>query len=109
MRQAYLAGKYTGTPEETLANVLRAVEAAPRVIVAGFLPIIPHTMGPHRNQTWEGAMERCRELIRGLEPSRDVVVLLPGWEESRGAREERILAAFHGIETIRLEDFPPFA
>jgi hypothetical protein len=100
MNQAYIAGRYTGTPEEVQQHILLALKGAARASGHGYLPIIPHTMGPHRGQTWDGAMDRCRELIRGLDPARDIVVALPNWMDSRGAREEVLLAEFLGIRVV---------
>jgi hypothetical protein len=105
VRQAYIAGRYSGTPEEIHAHVLLAVEAAPRVMAAGWLPIIPHVMGPHRDTTWTAAMDRCRYLIRCLDPARgDILVALPNWRDSPGAREEVILAGSLGIRVVPLAD-----
>lgn len=104
MKQAYIAGRYSGTAEEIHAHVLLAVEAAPRVLAAGFLPVIPHTMGPHRGTDWETAMNRCRYLIRCLDPAQDILVALPNWRDSVGAREEVILADSLGIRVVPLGD-----
>lgn len=92
MRQAYLAGPYTHpTDEGARAHIRSALGYAHALVAAGWFPIVPHCMGPHRT-TWEDAMARCRYLIRGLDPKRDVLVALPGWMDSRGAREEVSLA-----------------
>lgn len=101
MVQAYIAGPYTGAVSE---HVWTALRAAQRVMEArGWLPIVPHVMGPH-GATWDAAMERCRESIRGLDPACDCLVLLPGWEDSRGAREERELAMSLGLKVYQLAE-----
>ena len=102
--QGYICGKYSGTPEQIHGHILAAVEAAPRVLAAGFAPIIPHTMFDHRRTDWETAMIRCRDLIRGLDPARDILVALPNWTESRGAREEVGLALELRIPVVHLAD-----
>ena len=104
MNQAYIAGRYTGTPEEVRAHILLAMQAGAYTLAAGWLPILPHTMGPHRGTTWDQAMDRCRELIRGLDPARDILVALPNWAESRGAREEVGLAMSLGIRVVQLAE-----
>lgn len=92
MRQCYVAGPYTHpTDEGTRAHIRSALGYAHALVASGWHPIVPHAMGPHR-LSWEEAMLRCRMLIRGLDPKRDVLVTLPGWTESRGAREEVALA-----------------
>jgi hypothetical protein len=49
-------------------------------------------------------MERCRRLVGDLDPHRDILVTLPDWEESPGAREEVALALGLRIPVLRLED-----
>lgn len=39
---------------------------------------------PDKHTTWEGYMAICLDLLQMA----DVLVLLPGWEESRGAQRE---------------------
>jgi hypothetical protein len=102
MRQCYLAGKYTHpTDEGTRAHIRSALGYAHALAAAGWHPIVPHTMGPHRT-SWDEAMFRCRELIRGLDPKIDVLVALPGWTESRGAREEVALAVMKDIPVLTI-------
>ena len=104
MNQAFISGPYT---HETHAQILENVEAALiagiKVSAHGYAPIVPHTMGPHRI-SWSEAMVRCRDLIRGLDPAMDILVALPNWAESRGAREEVGLAMELGIRVVQLED-----
>lgn len=100
MRQCYVAGPYTHpTDEGTRAHIRSALGYAHALTQAGWLPIVPHTMGPHRI-TWDEAMARCRYLIKSLDPKRDVLVTLPGWTESRGAREEVSLATARDIPVL---------
>lgn len=107
MRQAYIAGPYTAnTPEGIHKNIGAALRLATMAAALGWEVILPHTMGPHREITWEDAMIRCRELVRGLDPARDCVVLVPGWDKSRGALEEVDLAEALGIPIFGLVDLP---
>lgn len=103
IRQAYIAGRYTGTPDEVQTHILVALRGAARAAIHGFLPIIPHTMGDHRETTWDQAMDRCRQIIRSLDPSRDILLALPNWQDSRGAREEVLLAEALGIKVVDFE------
>ena len=104
MIQAYVAGKYTAdNPEDIHRNVTTALEAGVKIAKArGWLPIVPHSMGSHR-ATWEAAMCRCRQTIREMHPG-DVVLLLPGWEQSKGAREERALAQVCDLKVMTLAE-----
>lgn len=106
--QAYVCGPYTNEdPARVLANVREALAAADEAAAHGWLPICPHSMGPHHGQTWEEAMDRCRYLIRSLKPGRDILVALPTWAESKGAREEVSLAMSLGVEVVQLHDLRP--
>lgn len=101
--QAYICGPYRGNPAQVHRNVTRALAVGAWAAAEGFFPIVPHTMGPHRGMTWEEAMERCRYLLTTLDPARDVLVTVPGWENSRGSREEVGLASVRGIPIIHLD------
>lgn len=104
--QVYIAGAYSHhTQIGVQANILAAVSAAKALLYRHYLlPILPHTMGPHHGISWEEAMVRCRGLICGLDRERDAVVMLPGWEQSKGATEERELAISLGIRVMNLEE-----
>lgn len=100
MRQAYVAGSYSHPTEDGIrANIRAALGHAHALTAAGWMPVVPHTMGLH-TATWAEAMERCRSLIRSLDPRRDVLVTLPGWMNSKGAREEVALAKAIGLPVL---------
>lgn len=102
MRQAYIAGPYTSPTEPgTLTNITAALDCAQILIRAKWFPIVPHVMGSHRLD-WETALVRCRDLIRGLDPKTDALVVLPNWEKSRGAREEVDLAKSLGLRVLQV-------
>lgn len=87
-----------------LDNIADALVAGRILARLGFAPIIPHTMGSHR-VTWAQAMVRCHELVAGLDPEQgDFLCVLPGWQTSRGAREERQLALDLGITVREFEE-----
>ena len=104
MRQAYIAGCYSGPDESIITqNIGCALLVASYVNVAGWFPIVPHTMGSHRT-TWNAAMDRCRGIIRGLDPAHDAIVLVDNWEKSKGAREEVDLAKSLGIPVLTVAE-----
>ena len=103
-RQAYLSGKYMDDNDHViLRNIALACEAGVLVAKAGLRPIIPHTSGDHR-VTWEKAMTRCDEIFQSLRPGHDLIVLLPGWEQSRESKVEKEWAERLGIEVVGLHD-----
>lgn len=83
----YIASKFRGaTPWDVEQNIRRAEEAALQVARAGHVPLCPHTMYRHFDKAlpdefWLAAtialLERC-----------DAILMLPGWESSRGACAE---------------------
>jgi len=104
IRQAYVCGSYSAPSESiTLAHVRAALGHAHTLASVGWSPIVPHVMGSHR-ATWDEAMVRCRDLIRGLDPACDVLVTLPGWECSRGAQEDVELAREIGIRVVTMRE-----
>jgi hypothetical protein len=104
IQQVYVAGSYTAdTRTRTLQNIMRALVAAVDLTKRGYHPIVPHTAGSH-HLGWEDAMDRCYRTIKGLSPTRDCLAMLPGWEQSRGARAERELALEIGIPIYDLAD-----
>lgn len=58
-----------------------------------------YVAGSYSSPTEEGT--RFRNIIRGLNPKTDALVALPGWQSSRGAREEVALAQGVPVLTVR--------
>lgn len=105
----YIAGPFTNDDKRTVAaNCNAANELARRIRHYGLTPFVPHTglaggrslcypdgavqtVAP--DLTWEEAMVDCRELLQRC----DAVLMVEGWERSRGATEERALAKERGI------------
>lgn len=102
MRQAYVAGPYTSaTLDGTRSHIRAALGHAHALVAAGYMPIVPHTMGLH-TASWEEAMCRCRSIIRSLDPKADALVALPGWMNSKGAQEEVALAKAIGLPVLTI-------
>lgn len=92
----YLAGPYRAdTPRGIVENIQRAEKVALELWAAGYPTICPHKNtalfdGGAPDEVWlSGDLEILRRC--------DVLVLLPGWHESSGSVEEKILAKSLGI------------
>ena len=106
----YLSGPMTGLPEYNYPAFHKAARALRAV---GYRVVNPAELHPHsRLRRWIAAMlamlnltpattlptwdEYMREALRGLLGC-EAIVLLPGWEHSRGARCEVSLATELGM------------
>ena len=111
MRLAYLAGPYRGaTPNDVRRNIAAAVavqDAMLDALAAGrsdLYPICPHAMTAHMDRGDDRIfLDGDIEIIRRLDPARDVVVLLPGWSGSAGTEEERECALARGVLVMAWE------
>lgn len=91
MMRAYLSGPMSGVPE---MNYPAFNAEASRLRALGF-----HVENPAENaeqSSWEAYMKAA--IVQML--SCEVVVMLPGWSESRGALIERELALRLGLKVI---------
>ena len=99
MKLAYISGPYrAATVHGILENIRRAEAVALRYWQTGYAVICPHKNtalmdGACYDHVWlEGDLEilsRC-----------DVVVMMPGWERSEGAKAERQRAIDLGLELV---------
>lgn len=96
MRVIYVAGPYRGPDAWAIeSNIRRAEALALEVWRLGAVALCPHCntrffQGAAPDAVW---LEGDLELLRRC----DAVILTPDWEDSRGARVERELAARLGL------------
>lgn len=87
----YIAGPMTGLPQfnhQSFAYAATVLRAQGRDVRK------PHEIdGGATDQTWEWYMRRALQMLLDC----DEIVLLPGWENSRGARIERQIAEALGM------------
>lgn len=88
-RKAYVSGPVSLggllSGDETRDNVQRFIEAGERLATLGYEPLLPTD---NTGESWRDFMRAgLRQLLAA-----DIVVMLPGWEKSVGARVERALA-----------------
>jgi hypothetical protein len=97
MKSIYLAGPMTGLPD---LNFPAFHAAAAKLRSAGHLVINPAEINSDQNANWADCMRA--DIPALLKCS--CIALLPGWENSKGARLERHIAAELGME-VRLVSF----
>lgn len=87
MSRVYVAGPMSGYPQH---NYPAFAYAATALRGQGRDVCSPHEIdgGSVGSQTWEWYMRRALQMLLAC----DEIVLLPGWEQSRGARFEREVA-----------------
>jgi hypothetical protein len=96
MKRIYIAGPMTGLPE---FNFPAFQEAAAALRARGF-----HVENPAENPTppcgsWLAYMRMAVAQVAKV----DAVALLPGWENSRGAKVEYTLATSLGLTVMPIE------
>lgn len=99
MKRVYVAGPMTGLPEFNFP----AFHAATATLRARGLDVInPAEFTPDLDNVpaWEDCMRRDIAALVTC----DSVVLLPGWEASRGATLEHLIATKLGMQVQLLED-----
>ena len=98
MKRWYIAGKMTGLPE---LNFPAFHAAAAQLRAAGFDIVNPAEINTDPAAEWAACM---RADIRELMTCHGIVIL-PGWETSRGAKLEREIALQVGMPVIPLAEF----
>lgn len=93
----YISGPMTGYPD---FNYPAFEAAAARLREAGFEVVSPHEVNPADGveHAWEWYLRR--DIVALMEC--DGVVVLPGWEKSKGARVETDLAGVLGMNVVEL-------
>ena len=85
MTRCYIAGPMSGLPE---MNFPAFAAAARDLRARGWDAVSPAEVNPDPGMTWHEAMKRDIPALLTCE----AVVVLPGWEKSRGAKVEVGLA-----------------
>lgn len=98
MKRPYIAGPVTGVPE---GNLPAFTHAEKTLRDAGFDPLNPRNNGAEGEATW---LDYMRMSLRQIADC-DGIVILPGWERSRGAAIEVELAQALGLPVLRLNEW----
>lgn len=97
-RNWYLSGPMSGLPE---LNFPMFNGEAERLRAAGYRVVNPAEINPDPCATWESYM---RADIKALMDC-DGLLLLPGWQASRGVKVERGLAETLGFQIMEVGEF----
>ena len=94
----YVAGPYSAPDRAGVeANILRATACGIELARIGCMPVVPHANTSHaayeQAQPYQFWIDGTMRLLRAC----DCVMLVPGWEESKGARGEKAEAERLGI------------
>jgi Domain of unknown function (DUF4406) len=94
---ALLCGPITGRePDEYTTNFALGEEWASN---NGYEPLNPVEQWPHQEMPRPVYMRSSMHNLLQV----DAIILLPGWQESRGARTEAIVADELGLKIVRLD------
>ena len=95
----YVSGPMTGIPE---FNYPAFADACIRLRAEGHTVISPHEVNPQDGSEHEWAWYMRRDLVALMDA--DAIVVLPGWEDSRGALLETHVATALGMPLYALSD-----
>jgi len=109
-RIIYVAGPYRANSEWELELNIRAAEnAAIALWKKGWAVICPHKNTAHfggilPHEAW---LAGDLTMLRRLNPHRDAIFLVPGWQRSEGSKGEREIAFLCGLTIYeRMDDVP---
>lgn len=95
--RVYISGPITGVPE--YESMVAFNEAENKLVSAGCEVVNPRSI-TRWGLSWETYMQIAQAILYSGEI--DVVVLLKGWEQSRGACIERVWAEAKGIQILEV-------
>ena len=96
-KKIYIAGKVTGLPQQEVVD--KFAKAQKVIEEMGFEVINPIVVVNDFNTPWNVAMKMCLTALFDCSG----IVMLPCWEDSKGARIEKELASSLGVELLYLE------
>lgn len=92
----YVAGPMTGLPDLNFPAFARATA---RLRAAGHTVVSPAEVNPDHSMPWAECMRR--DIIELC--TCEAIAVLPGWENSRGAKLEVQIAVALGMRMLRLD------
>jgi hypothetical protein len=104
---AFISGAYSGrSPSEVEDNLSRATQVVKEALKAGWVPVCPNVFWhPFADlQEYDFWLEAALDLLEEC----DVLVLVPGWENSSGVLREVELAKDLGIPVINASELDTY-
>ena len=98
--RVYISGPMSGLPEFNYPAFFAAEE---ELVAAGYAVENPARNPEPDPKTWEGFMRMAVKQVADC----DALVMLPGWESSRGAKVEVDLAKTLGMHVCEIKEFIP--
>jgi hypothetical protein len=96
----YVAGPFSAPTREGVEdNIRKATEYGLLVARCGGMPVVPHANTAHPDYETAQGYEFWIKGTAKLMARCDGVLMIPGWEQSRGARGEYALALSLGISS----------
>ena len=97
----YIAGPFSASTRSGVEeNIRRAESIGLKVAVVGGMPIVPHSNTSHPNYELAQGYEFWVAGTAKLMARCDGVLLIPGWQDSRGAKGEQEMALRLGIPVL---------
>lgn len=104
-KTAYLSGPVSGVPRGECEAAFAAADRA--CLECGAWSVWNPVKEVPEDSAHDQAMLACLRGLLGTWNSKDVVVQLPGWEESEGCMVEAEVARACGIAVVPLEEVRP--
>jgi len=98
---AFISGRFRGDNHWQIhCNVIEAEKAIPKLIRMNYIPYCPHTTTRHLQDLFpdDTFLEMCLAFIGRMNPETDIIYMVKGWSNSKGACEEHELAIHLGIK-----------
>lgn len=112
IKRVYVAGAYSGDTCTTFENMRKGIKLSREVLDAGFVPFCPWLDYLFSIINEGMTLERYYKYSMSWLEVCDAVLLVPGWEGSKGTQKELVRAAelnipvFHSVQELVVHELP---